>query len=96
MSSEKWVQREMCLFKTRLLYGVIDHPTDFQYARGSDSVLMVSKEDYKTCNVNNPMASWTEGPHAFHLQGYSIVYFISGELGHCQAGQKVAIETFKT
>lgn len=90
ISFAMWVQTEMRPY----FYGVMDHLTDFQYARGSDSVLMVSKEDYKTCNVNNPMASWTEGPHEFHLQGHSIVYFISGELGHCQAGQKVAIETF--
>ncbi|CAM6077227.1 unnamed protein product [Sphagnum tenellum] len=57
-----------------------------------DSVMQVTVDDYKTCNTMHPIQSWTNGPGAYPLQGYTILHFISGEPGHCAAGEKITIE----
>ncbi|CAM6048556.1 unnamed protein product [Sphagnum compactum] len=65
---------------------------DFVYASGQDSVMQVTVDDYNTCNTMHPIQSWTNGPGAYPLQGYTILYFISGAPGHCAAGEKITIE----
>jgi hypothetical protein len=40
----------------------------------------------------HPIQSWTNGPGAYLLQGYTILHFISGAPGHCAAGEKITIE----
>jgi len=65
---------------------------DFVYASGKDSVMQVTVDDYNTCNTMHPIASWSNGPAAYPLHGFTILYFISGAPGHCAAGEKVTIE----
>ncbi len=62
------------------------------YTSGQDSVMQVTVDDYNTCNTMHPIQSWTSGPGAYPLQGYTILHFISGAPGHCAAGEKITIE----
>ncbi|KAJ4762004.1 Early nodulin-like protein 1 [Rhynchospora pubera] len=58
----------------------------------NDSVLVVSQEDYEKCYIANPIkAYYGQNTHYwFDWSGY--FYFISGELRHCELGQKMAID----
>ncbi|CAK9273176.1 unnamed protein product [Sphagnum jensenii] len=50
---------------------------DFVYESGQNSVMQVTVDDYNTCNTMHPIQSWTNGPGAYPLQGYTILHFIS-------------------
>ncbi|XP_031495650.1 early nodulin-like protein 1 [Nymphaea colorata] len=63
----------------------------FKYKAGEDSVLLVSKEAYENCNRTNPVNSFTDGNTSIELPHSGPLYFISGELGHCEKGQKLII-----
>ncbi|KAJ1696699.1 hypothetical protein LUZ63_005211 [Rhynchospora breviuscula] len=57
----------------------------------NDSVLVVSQNDFETCNGSNPIITYfgENTYYMFDLPG--AYYFISGELEHCAQGQKLAI-----
>ncbi|KAI3988347.1 hypothetical protein MKX01_012136 [Papaver californicum] len=61
----------------------------FKYNKGQDSVLVVSKEDYDTCNTANPQKSMNDGESRFTFDRSGPFYFISGNQGSCQKGQKL-------
>ncbi|GAB2230414.1 hypothetical protein Drorol1_Dr00014679 [Drosera rotundifolia] len=61
----------------------------FKYHK--DSVLEVSGEDYETCNVTNPIVMFDDGNTVFKLNHSKFFYFISGEPGHCEAGQRIIV-----
>ncbi|CAO2814721.1 unnamed protein product [Amaranthus hypochondriacus] len=63
----------------------------FKFKKGNDSVLLVTKENYNTCNVQNPIESLTEEDSQFKFQRSGLHYFISGNLDHCNKGQKLII-----
>ncbi|KHN36648.1 Early nodulin-like protein 2 [Glycine soja] len=63
----------------------------FKYKKGSDSVLVVNKDDYDSCNSNNPIQKMDEGDSLFTLDKPGPFFFISGNLENCQSGQKLIV-----
>ncbi|KAF2288948.1 hypothetical protein GH714_022981 [Hevea brasiliensis] len=66
----------------------------FRYQR--DSVLVVNSKGYESCNVSNPISKFDDGDTVFELDRYGLFYFISGESGHCEAGQKMVVRVMLT
>jgi hypothetical protein len=62
---------------------------DFKYQ--NDSVLVVNYTDYKDCIVSNPISKFEDGNTVLRIDRYGFFYFISGQPGHCDAGQKLVI-----
>ncbi|XP_050207958.1 early nodulin-like protein 3 [Mercurialis annua] len=63
----------------------------FKYKKGSDSVLLVNKEDFNSCNTKNPIQSLTDGDSIFTVDHSGPFYFISGNSDNCNKGQKLHI-----
>ncbi|KAJ3687871.1 hypothetical protein LUZ61_017035 [Rhynchospora tenuis] len=57
----------------------------------NDSVLLVSRDDYRNCETFNPIAGFTDGNTTFEFDREGFFYFISGEPGHCEAGQRMIV-----
>ncbi|KAJ4814494.1 Early nodulin-like protein [Rhynchospora pubera] len=57
-----------------------------------DSVLMVSREDYEKCYSADPILVYRGRNTHYELNRSGYYYFISGELEHCEQGQKLAIQ----
>ena len=62
---------------------------DFKY--NNDSVLVVNHTSYTKCSVSNPIFKFKDGDTVFQFDRYGYFYFISGERGHCKAGQKLIV-----
>ncbi|XP_062232840.1 early nodulin-like protein 21 [Phragmites australis] len=60
----------------------------FKYER-NDSVLVVSRDDYKLCGAAKPTQRFDGGDTRFRLDHSGFIYFISGAPGHCGAGQRM-------
>jgi hypothetical protein len=54
-------------------------------------VLVVNYTDYKDCIVSNPISKFEDGNTVLRIDRYGFFYFISGQPGHCDAGQKLVI-----
>lgn len=65
---------------------------DFKYAKGKDSVLEVSEEEYKTCNTTHPITSLLDGESLFVLGRSGPFFFVSGNSENCLKGQKLAVK----
>ncbi|XXG90357.1 hypothetical protein AAC387_Pa12g2140 [Persea americana] len=63
----------------------------FNYKKGEDSVLVVSREDYDKCNTKNPKTSYNDGSSVFKFDRSGSFYFISGTPGKCGKGQKLIV-----
>ncbi|XP_041003196.1 early nodulin-like protein 1 [Juglans microcarpa x Juglans regia] len=63
----------------------------FKYKKGSDSVSVVTKDRYNSCDNTNPIQSFTEGDSVFKFDRSGPFYFISGSVDHCQKGQKLVV-----
>ncbi|BAT89540.1 hypothetical protein LR48_Vigan08g015900 [Vigna angularis] len=63
----------------------------FNYKKGSDSVLEVKKEDYDKCNKTNPIKKFENGDTEFKFDRSGPFYFISGNDGNCEKGQKLIV-----
>lgn len=63
----------------------------FKYKSGSDSVLVVKKEDYDSCNTNNAMQEMDGGDSLFTFEKSGPFFFISGNAQNCQRGQKLTV-----
>ncbi|KAF9663136.1 hypothetical protein SADUNF_Sadunf17G0007000 [Salix dunnii] len=63
----------------------------FKYKKGSDSVLIVSKDDYHSCSTKNPIKSMTDGDSTFILDRSGPFFFISGSADNCNKGKKLII-----
>ncbi|KAJ6690854.1 EARLY NODULIN-LIKE PROTEIN 2 [Salix koriyanagi] len=63
----------------------------FKYKKGSDSVLIVSKDDYHSCSTKNPIKSLTDGDSTFIFDRSGPFFFISGNSDNCSKGQKLII-----
>lgn len=64
---------------------------DFKYNKGIDSVVVVKKEDFDSCNINNPIQKMDGGDSTFQLSNSGLFYFISGNLNNCKNGQKLIV-----
>ncbi|KAH8514425.1 hypothetical protein Peur_058020 [Populus x canadensis] len=63
----------------------------FNYNTMFHNVLQVTKQDYESCNVKSPVATFASGRDFITLDKAGHSYFVCGFPGHCQAGLKVAI-----
>ncbi|XP_073010892.1 uncharacterized protein [Typha latifolia] len=61
----------------------------FKYV--NDSVLLVSHNEYKECNTTDPILQFTGGDTSFRFDRGGLFYFISGEPGHCDSGQRMIV-----
>ncbi|KAL2500215.1 early nodulin-like protein 21 [Abeliophyllum distichum] len=61
----------------------------FKYRK--DSVMEVTKSDYKNCNSTRPNFFSNTGNTIFTLDRSGFFYFISGATGHCRKGQQMII-----
>ncbi|XP_038688620.1 early nodulin-like protein 1 [Tripterygium wilfordii] len=57
----------------------------------NDSVLVVNHTSYNDCIVSNPITKYEDGETVIEFNRYGFFYFISGNPGHCKAGQKLVI-----
>jgi hypothetical protein len=64
---------------------------DFKYDKANDSVLLVSRDDYKLCAAAKPTQRFEGGDTRFRLDHSGLFYFLSGAAGHCDAGQRMAV-----
>ncbi|XP_050109833.1 early nodulin-like protein 2 isoform X2 [Malus sylvestris] len=69
----------------------INDTLHFKYKKGSDSVLVVNKDDYFSCNTQNPIQKLDGGDSDFTVDRSGPFYFISGQNGNCQKGQKLLV-----
>ncbi|TVU11616.1 hypothetical protein EJB05_45211 [Eragrostis curvula] len=60
----------------------------FKYDK-NDSVLVVSRDDYKVCSASKPAQRFDGGDTRFRLDHSGFFYFVSGAEGHCDAGQRM-------
>ncbi|KAK4262942.1 hypothetical protein QN277_028432 [Acacia crassicarpa] len=63
----------------------------FLYPPSQDSVIQVTAESYKSCNLKNPILYMNDGNSLFNITSNGVFYFTSGEAGHCQKNQKLRI-----
>jgi len=64
---------------------------DFKYNKGVDSVMVVKKEDFDSCNTNNPIEKMDDGDSIFELSHSGLFYFVSGNPDNCKTGQKLVV-----
>ncbi|WZZ39292.1 hypothetical protein YC2023_035551 [Brassica napus] len=60
---------------------------NFKYAKGSDSVQLVTKADFEGCNIKNPLEKFDNGEAEVTLNRSGAFYFVSGDRYHCTKGQ---------
>ncbi|KAL2903097.1 Early nodulin-like protein 1 [Bienertia sinuspersici] len=63
----------------------------FLYPPSQDSVIQVTPQAYKSCNIKDPILSMNNGNSLFNITKPGEYYFTSGEEGHCEKGQKLQI-----
>ncbi|CDP05934.1 unnamed protein product [Coffea canephora] len=63
----------------------------FKYKKGSNSVLVVNKDDYDKCNVDKPIIKLEDGNSIFKFDRSGPFYFISGNKTYCDQGQKMIV-----
>ncbi|KAE8707812.1 formin-like protein 5-like [Hibiscus syriacus] len=61
----------------------------FKYEKGSDSVLLVKKDDYYKCERKHPLMEMSNGTSEFKFPHSGPFFFISGKEDHCSKGQKM-------
>ncbi|OIW08362.1 hypothetical protein TanjilG_03038 [Lupinus angustifolius] len=69
----------------------VNDTVHFKYNKGSDSVLVVKRDDYDSCNVNNPMQRMDDGDSTFKLSNSGPYFFISGNVENCKNGEKLIV-----
>lgn len=63
----------------------------FLYPPSQDSVIQVTPQAFKSCNLKDPILFMNDGNSLFNITQPGDFYFTSGEAGHCQKGQKLQI-----
>ncbi|XP_045800728.1 early nodulin-like protein 2 [Trifolium pratense] len=63
----------------------------FKYTKGSDSVLVVSKKDYYSCNIGNAIQKLDGGDSTFTFDKSGPFFFISGNVENCKQGEKLIV-----
>ncbi|KAJ9551475.1 hypothetical protein OSB04_015520 [Centaurea solstitialis] len=70
---------------------LINDTLHFKYDGGSDSVLVVNKDDYEGCDLSSPIVKLDGGDSSFKLDRSGPFYFVSGNKSNCDRGQKVTV-----
>ncbi|KAI5394842.1 stellacyanin [Lathyrus oleraceus] len=64
----------------------------FLYPPSQDSLIQVSEQSYKSCNIKDPILFINNGNSLFNItSSHGDFYFTSGVNGHCQKNQKIHI-----
>ncbi|XP_009758678.1 early nodulin-like protein 3 [Nicotiana tabacum] len=63
----------------------------FKYKKGSDSVLVVHKDDYFKCKKDKPIHKLKNGKSKLKFTRSGAFYFISGKDDNCEKGQKLLV-----
>ncbi|KAF8093821.1 hypothetical protein N665_0377s0031 [Sinapis alba] len=63
----------------------------WKYNAENDSVMQVSQKDYERCDRSEPIRGYKDGYTKIELKRSGPFYFISGEEGHCQRGEKLLV-----
>ncbi|XP_060208320.1 early nodulin-like protein 8 [Lycium barbarum] len=63
----------------------------FLYPPSEDSVIQVTKQNYNSCNLKNPILYMNNGNSLFNITRPGEFYFTSGTEGHCEKLQKLHI-----
>ncbi|KAJ0977392.1 hypothetical protein J5N97_012866 [Dioscorea zingiberensis] len=63
----------------------------FKYKKGNDSVLVVRKEDYFTCNTSKPIKKFSDGNTEFKFDRSGPFFFVSGTPRRCENGEKMIV-----
>ncbi|KAL9244499.1 hypothetical protein vseg_018270 [Gypsophila vaccaria] len=63
----------------------------FKLKKGEDSALLVTKDNYNTCNISSPIKSLTDDESVYKFTRSGPHYFISGNPAHCTMGQKIIV-----
>lgn len=63
----------------------------FLYPPSQDSMIQVTPQAYKRCNLKDPILYMNDGNSLFNITQPGELYFTSGEAGHCNKGQKLHI-----
>ncbi|KAL6999533.1 hypothetical protein U1Q18_000693 [Sarracenia purpurea var. burkii] len=63
----------------------------FKYKKGSDSVLVVTKEDYEKCETEKSIKKLEDGDSVFKFDRSGPFFFISGNKTNCEKGQKLTV-----
>ncbi|KAF5189337.1 Early nodulin-like protein [Thalictrum thalictroides] len=63
----------------------------FLYPPSEDSIIQVTEEAFKTCNLKNPILYMDNGNSLFNITSPGKYYFTSGVPGHCEKSQKLEI-----
>uniref|UniRef100_A0A0A0KUB3 Phytocyanin domain-containing protein n=2 Tax=Cucumis sativus TaxID=3659 RepID=A0A0A0KUB3_CUCSA len=67
-----------------------DDAVRFRYKK--DSVMEVTKDEYKRCNSTQPSFFSNTGNTVFQFSRSGTFYFISGANGHCEKGQRMIVK----
>ncbi|GAA0163462.1 hypothetical protein LIER_19320 [Lithospermum erythrorhizon] len=67
----------------------------FQYDNHLHNVLVVQREDYHSCNMYAPIATYASGNDSFTIGNHGHFFFICGVPGHCEAGQRLDIRVLR-
>lgn len=65
--------------------------TVWKYNAENDSVMQVSQKDYERCDRSEPIRGYKDGHTKIELKRSGPFYFISGEEGYCQRGEKLLV-----
>uniref|UniRef100_A0A1J3GMK1 Early nodulin-like protein 1 n=1 Tax=Noccaea caerulescens TaxID=107243 RepID=A0A1J3GMK1_NOCCA len=63
----------------------------WRYNAENDSVIQVRQKDYERCDRSEPIRGYKDGHTKIELKRSGPFYFISGEEGHCQRGEKLLV-----
>ncbi|MCD7455354.1 hypothetical protein HAX54_027928 [Datura stramonium] len=63
----------------------------FKYNSKYHNVMQVSTEEYDSCTVTDPIATFNTGKDSITLPASGDYYYLCGIPGHCQIGQKFHI-----
>ncbi|KAL0843641.1 hypothetical protein Bca101_016887 [Brassica carinata] len=63
----------------------------WKYNAENDSVMQVNQKDYERCDRSEPIRGYKDGHTKIELNRSGPFYFISGEEGHCQRGEKLLV-----
>nr|GLL27521.1 stellacyanin-like [Ipomoea trifida] len=63
----------------------------FLYPPSQDSVIQVTRQSYRTCNLKDPILSLNNGNSLFNITAPGNFFFISGAKGHCENSQKLQV-----
>ncbi|KAL8147687.1 early nodulin-like protein 2 [Apium graveolens] len=70
---------------------LINDTLSFKYSKETDSVVVVSKDDYDKCNAANPISKLDGGDSTFNFDRSGPFYFITSNKTNCDQGQKLVI-----